>query len=94
MWAGFVSPSGTVTSASGFTGTHTGTGSYTITAKQSMFVGFPVMTPTPFGINGALPVVNLYSEICASGTCTFKVLIYNLAGQPQDNSWVFTVIQT
>jgi|HubBroStandDraft_2_1064218.scaffolds.fasta_scaffold243233_2 hypothetical protein len=93
-FAGFVSPSGVVSGISGFTGVHTGTGAYTITAKQSMFHGFPVMTPTTFGINGAIPIINLFGEVCGSGTCTFKVLIFSLAGAAMDNGWVFTVIQT
>src|ERR1700722_694573 len=91
-FAGFVSPTGVVSGIAGFTGVHTGTGAYTITAKQSMFHGFPVMTPTTFGINGAIPVVNLFGEVCGSGTCTFKVLIFTLAGAPMEHGLVFTVL--
>ena len=50
-YAGFVTAAGAVTSSNPFTGVRTGIGSYTITAPQSIFSTFPVMTVTPFGIN-------------------------------------------
>jgi hypothetical protein len=90
-YAGFVTAAGAVTSSNPFTGVRTGIGSYTITAPQSIFSTFPVMTVTPFGINGAYVVPILDSEVCGSGTCTFKVQMLTLRGRPHDNSWVFEV---
>jgi len=95
-FSGFVNATtGAVSGSAGFTGTITATGSYTVTAPQSMFPsGFPVMTVTPFGINGAYTTGILTSAICGSGTCTFTVDIVAVKGAKlRDNAWAFTVIQ-
>lgn len=90
-YAGFVTAAGVVTSSNAFTGVRTGIGSYRITAPGSLFSTFPVMTITPFGINGAYVIPILDSEVCLSGTCTFNVQMLTLRGKPHDNSWVFEV---
>jgi hypothetical protein len=94
-YSGFVSATGVVSGAPGFTGALNGTGEYTITAPSSLFpTGFPVMTVTPFGINGAYTSGLVTSESCGNGTCTFTVDVLSLKkAKPYDNAWMFTIIQ-
>jgi hypothetical protein len=94
VFAGFVSPSGTVSGPSNFTAQHSGVGSYQIFAPQTSFTsGFPVMTLTPFGINGQYVIPILDAELCQNGTCIFSVQMISLGtGKPADNGFVFHVI--
>ncbi len=94
-FAGFVSTLGVVSGSAGFTGARTGVGSYTITTAQSKFTsGFPVMTVTPFGINGAYTAGVLDATLCQNGLCTFSVQLLALkTAKPHDNAWAFTIVQ-
>jgi hypothetical protein len=94
-YSGIVSSSGVVSSAAPFTGQQTGTGAYMLTAPSSLFPnGFPIMTVTPFGINGKVTAGVVSAEVCANGTCTFNVSIWSLKqAKPWNNAWLFNVIQ-
>ena len=93
-FAGYVKPDGTIAAGSGFTVSHTGTGTYTVTYPQSDFPGgFPAMVAQGWDINGAIPVVNLFKAVCVSGSCTFEIHIFDLKGDFSDNGFVFNIVQ-
>jgi hypothetical protein len=94
-FSGFVSSEGVVSGSAGFSGARNSVGTYTVTAAQSMFTaGFPVMTVTPFGINGAYTAGVLDAALCENGTCTFSVTLLALkTAKPHDNAWAFTIVQ-
>ncbi len=94
-YSGIVSASGVISSAAPFTATQTGTGAYTVTAAQSLFPnGLPIMTVTPFGINGQVVSGVVSAENCGNGTCTFNVTLWSLKkAKPANNAWFFTTVQ-
>jgi hypothetical protein len=94
-YSGIVSQTGVISSAAPFTATQTGTGTYTLTAPQSIFPnGLPIMTVTPFGINGQVTSGLVNAESCGNGLCTFNVSIWSLKkAKPANNAWFFTTVQ-
>ena len=93
-YAGYVSANGTVAAGTGFTVTHQSAGNYLVKYPSAKFpAGYPAMTVTGWGINGASPVVNLFYTTCTGGTCTFNVTTANSAGTAFDNGFLFTIIQ-
>jgi hypothetical protein len=95
-YSGIVSQSGVISTAAPITAVQTGTGAYTLTAAQSLFPnGLPIMTVTPFGINGKVTTGVVSAEGCGNGTCTFDVSIWSVPkGKPWNNAWLFTLIQS
>jgi hypothetical protein len=97
--AGIISATGTVDNGSGFTASQTGTGAYTITFPAGTWNGTtaPVMTITPFGINGGVvdPVV-LSLGYTANGSATFNIILSNTTpGETnQNNAFMFIAAQS
>jgi hypothetical protein len=93
--AGIVNPDGSVNGAiahPSFTVSHPSTGEYVITFPPGTWGTFPVMTVTPFGINGAVvdPVVT--SELgFGSGEAIFTIVLSSTTPglTPQDNAFQF-----
>ena len=93
-YAGYVNPNGTVAAGSGFAVSHTGTGTYSVSYPSTKFPGgYPAMTVTGWGINGAMPIVNLSYTSCGSGSCVFDIVITSNTGAAQDNGFVFDIVQ-
>jgi hypothetical protein len=93
--AGYVGTNGSIDGGSGYTVDHTGTGSYTITYPSKDFpTAYPVMVLSTWGINGAMPIINLYGTSCNSSTCVFNIYITNNSGAAQDNAFDFIVLQS
>ena len=93
-YAGYVNTNGSIAAGTGFSVTHTGTGTYTVTYPSAKFPGgYPAMTLSGWGINGSNPIVNLIFTSCGSGSCVFDIVTTSSAGVAQDNGFVFTIVQ-
>ena len=90
--AGIVQSDGSVTAGSAFTVSHPSTGEYVITFPPGTWSSLPVMTVTPFGINGAVVAPVDFSEVgLGSGEAIFTIRLSSSvpADTPQDNAFQF-----
>jgi hypothetical protein len=93
--AGAVGSNGSVTYGTGFTVSHTGTGTYVVTYPASIgFQSLPVVTVTPWGVQH-FPVAATISSLGGNnGGFQFTVQLNTINGKSklQDNSFLFTLI--
>jgi hypothetical protein len=94
--AGLIDQSGTVDAGTGFTVQHTGTGLYTVTYPTGTFNSFPVITVTPFGINGHACTAIVSSEGGTNGGLTFVVQLTDKVNKAKnvDNAFGFTLLES
>jgi hypothetical protein len=99
---GTLNVDGTVRNGSGFTASHTGTGTYTISFPAGTWTvnatTVPTMTVTPFGANGGVVVVPIVASVNAlsDGSATFTIVLSSSVGgapTPHDNGLKFIAVQ-
>jgi hypothetical protein len=91
---GWVGQDGSIIAGVGFTATHDGTGQYTVTYPDGSFKKAPIFSCTATGINGNVPVCNLYgyfTDGAGGATALFRVFALP-SGAAEDNGFQFTEI--
>lgn len=93
--AGAINANGTVAVGTGFTVQHTGIGQYLITYPTTTgFTSLPVMTVTPWGVNGHVVTAIVSSFGGSNGGCQFVIQLSDKTGKLklEDNAFLFTLI--
>jgi|HubBroStandDraft_6_1064221.scaffolds.fasta_scaffold1831249_1 hypothetical protein len=92
--AGLIDPTGVVDAGTGFMCQHTATGTYVITFPNGTFTSFPIMTVTPFGVNGHAATAIISGETGSNGGASFTILLTDKVNKAKlvDNAFEFTLL--
>jgi hypothetical protein len=72
---GVIAANGTINGGKGFTSVHNATGEYTLTWPSGYFKTCPVVNVTPAGLDGDIPISDIYSYGCTNGGVQVLVVI-------------------
>ena len=95
--AGIVNANGSIEVGSGFTVQHTGTGTYVITYPTTTgFYSVPVVTVSPFGVNGHYVTGVVTGLAASSGGATITVQMTDKLNRSklEDNAFLFLLIES
>lgn len=92
--AGLIATNGAINAGTGFTCQHTATGTYVITFPANTFTSFPIMTVTPFGVNGHVATAIVSSESGSNGGAQFTIMLTDKVNKEKlvDNAFEFTLL--
>jgi hypothetical protein len=92
--SGLIDQNGVVDVGTGFTVQHTGTGTYVITYPSGTFTSFPIVTVTPFGVNGHVVTAIVAAESGSGGGASITITLTDKVGKEKlvDNAFGFTLL--